>query len=197
MLGVEPNGPLGEGYLVPYKNKGRYEAQLIIGYRGLINLARRSGMVSEIYAHCVYENDTFEIELGTDPHIKHRPALSDRGDMIGAYAVYSTTEGSKDFEYMSKEEIDRIRASSRAGNNGPWVQWYEEMARKTVIRRLSKRMPMSVEMAQAVEIDNKTSVGETVDHASAIDVTGIEIPEDAGPAAPADATAKLKEAIDG
>lgn len=199
MLGVEPNGPLGEAYLVPYKNKGKYEAQLIIGYRGLTNLARRSGLVTEVYAHVVHEKDVFDYELGTTPFIKHKPALKDRGKMIGAYAVYVTSDGAKDFEYMTKEEIDKVRNSSRAGNNGPWVQWYEEMARKTVIRRLSKRMPMSVEMAEAVDIDNRTSVGEVVDHSDVIDTTGIEIPEDADDTddkgGKVDATDKLKSAV--
>jgi recombination protein RecT len=179
MLGVEPNGPLAEGYLVPYKNKGVYEAQLIIGYRGLINLARRSGMVTEIFAHIVCENDVFDMELGTNPNIKHKPALSNRGEMVGVYGVYVTSDGSKDFEYMNREEIDRIRASSKGGSSpsSPWNQWYDEMARKTVIRRLSKRMPMSVEMASAVDIDNKTAVGEFVDHGDALDIVGIEVPD--------------------
>jgi len=162
MLGVEPNGALGEAYLVPFRSKNGYQAQLVIGYRGLINLARRSGDVTEVYAHIVCENDHFDYQLGTNPHIEHKPALSDRGKMIGAYAVYVTSKGAKDFEYMTREEIDAIRKSSKAGNNGPWCDWYDEMARKTVIRRLSKRMPMSAEMAQAVEIDNKVSVGEVV-----------------------------------
>jgi len=196
MLGLEPNGPLGEGYLIPYKNKGKYEAQLIIGYRGLTNLARRSGQVTEVYAHCVHANDEFDIELGTNPHVKHKPDYTDRGEMLGAYAVYVTKDGAKDFEYMSKGEIDKVRNSSRAGRSGPWVDWYEEMAKKTVIRRLSKRMPMSIEMANAVKHDNLTSSGKDIDNSDIIETTGIEIPEDEPVNAPNPAADdKLSEAL--
>jgi len=181
MMGIELNGSLGEGYIVPYGQ----EATLVIGYRGLINLARRSGFVTEIYAHVVHENDDFEFELGTDKHIKHRPTFKDPGEKIGVYAVYKTKDGVTDFEFMSAEEVEKVRSMSRSGSkpSSPWMQWTDEMWKKTAIRRLSKRMPMSVEMAQdfvdAVAIDNKTAVGETIDIAAQVVECGsVEIPED-------------------
>lgn len=180
MMGLELNGSLGEAYLVSYGQ----EATLQIGYRGLIILARRSGIVTDIFAHCVHENDEFEYVLGTDPRIIHKPTMNDRGAIIGVYAVFKTIDGGKDFEYMSLEEVKGIQATSKSGKkpSSPWMKYFGEMAKKTVIRRLSKRMPMSVEMAQAVEIDNKTSMGEVVNHREeVINVEGIVIPEDVDP----------------
>ena len=174
MLGIEPNGPLAEGYLVPYGK----ECQLIIGYRGLINLARLSGIVSKIYAHVVYLNDDFDYEYGLNPFMKHKPASGDRGAMVCAYAVYHTKDGESDFEVMSKEDIMKVKAMSRGANSqsSPWNNWEPEMWKKTVIRRLSKRMPMSVEMAQVVNYDNDQAAGKKVDNTDIIDIEGVEIP---------------------
>lgn len=163
-LGLEPNGALSEGYLVPFNNKGVKEAQFMPSYRGLIALARRSGEVSTVYANVICAKDKFEAEEGTNRHILHRPDYfaKDRGEAIGYYAVFTTKSGDFDFEIMSRAEVDEIRETSTAKNSGPWVQWYDEMAKKTVMKRLLKRAPMSVEMAAAVRLDNAIHSGEDV-----------------------------------
>jgi recombination protein RecT len=124
---------------------------------GLIRLARQSGEILSLSAHCVYENDTWDYELGDNERIVHKPKLDgDRGELIAAYAVGRTKDGGIYREVMSKQEIEKVRNVSRAKNNGPWAQWYERMAEKTVIRRLLKRMPTSTDMQQVLEADNET-----------------------------------------
>lgn len=100
-LGLEP-GLLGHCYILPYKS----EATFIIGYKGMIDLARRSGHIQSIYAHAVYENDEFEYELGLHPQLKHKPSFGDRGEFIGAYAVAHFKDGGHQMEFMPKSEIE-------------------------------------------------------------------------------------------
>lgn len=154
-LGLEP-GLIGHCYLVPFKNgkTGQTDVQFIIGYKGMIDLARRSGQIQNIYAHVVYEKDEFEYELGLEPKLKHKPSMeADRGQMIGVYAVAHFKDGGYQFEFMPKEEIEKRRRRSKAANNGPWVTDYEEMAKKTVIRHMWKYLPISVEIQQAAAQD--------------------------------------------
>lgn len=172
-LGLYPDGILGDAYLVPYYNKRnrRLEAQLQPGYRGLINLARRSGQISNIYAEPVYECDEFHIELGTKHTINHVPNYDDdsRGvekdekgipvGMRGVYAVVVFKDGTADFEYMPIKRILDIRDHSQAADNGPWVTHFEEMARKTPIRRLAKRLPLSPEFQRAAILDEYVDAG--------------------------------------
>lgn len=89
-LGVEPNTPIGQAYLIPYKNKGMLECQFQLGYKGLIDLCNRSGDIKDIQAHEVYENDLFEFEYGLEPKLKHVPTMKDRGEVIAYYAVFHT-----------------------------------------------------------------------------------------------------------
>ncbi|WP_153124629.1 recombination protein RecT [Peribacillus tepidiphilus] len=149
-LGLEP-GLIGHCYLVPFKNgkTGQMDVQFIIGYKGMIDLARRSGQIENIYAHAVYSNDDFDYELGLEPKLKHKPYMKgDRGEFVGAYAVAHFKDGGYQFEFMPKEEIEKRRTRSRAANNGPWVTDFEEMAKKTVIRHMWKYLPISVEIQQ-------------------------------------------------
>jgi recombination protein RecT len=148
-LGFELGGALGHAYLVPYKS----EATLIVGYRGLIALARRSGEIQSLTARVVHENDEFEIEFGLDEKLRHVPSIGEPGQMTHVYAVAKLTGGGIQYEVMTKREVDDIRKRSRAGSSGPWVTDYEEMARKTVVRRLFKYLPVSIEMADAMEAD--------------------------------------------
>lgn len=104
-LGLEPNTPVGQAYLIPYKNKGIQECQFQLGYKGLIDLAYRSGEIKDIQAHEVYENDVFEYEFGLEPKLKHIPATHDRGEIIMYYAVFHIVNGGYGFEVMSKEDI--------------------------------------------------------------------------------------------
>lgn len=180
-LGLEPGDNLGRAYLIPYNNRklNIKECQLIIGYRGLLDLARRSGNISSISSHCVFENDTLEFEYGIDEKLKHIPSREDRGIFVAAYAIAKFKDGGYQFEVMFKDGIDKIRASSKAADSSysPWATHYEEMAKKTVLRRLCKYLPMSIEVQQAVTIDELGDVGKQ-DLGNVIDITPFEEEED-------------------
>jgi len=158
-LGLEPDGALGHAYLVPYGNTVTF----IPGYRGLIDLARRSGQVSTIEACAVYPGDTFIYERGLEPRLIHRPQLTDedppQGTLQYVYAVCKLRDGGVQYDVMSKGRVEAIRKRSKAGNNGPWVTDYEEMAKKTVLRRLCKLLPLSVEIQKAVAHDEAIEIG--------------------------------------
>lgn len=172
-LGLEVN-LLGGAYLVPFKNKnGGTDCQLIVGYQGLIDLARRSGNIESIEARVVYKNDKFEIEHGLTPTLKHIPCLDgEPGPMRLVYAIAWLKDGGKQVEVMTKTEVDAIRRRSKAANNGPWVTDYDEMARKTVVRRLAKYLPKSIEMAQAMTLEDAGENGEPP-------LAGLDIEDDA------------------
>ncbi len=163
-LGLDCSGSLGQGYLVPFFN-GKlqsYESQFIPGYRGLIDLARRSGKIASIEAHNVHQKDSFEIEYGLNPKLSHRPYVDgDPGKIKLSYAIAKMTDGSMQVEVMTGNQVEAIRQRSKAKDSGPWVTDTEEMYRKTVIKRLCKYLPLSPELARAIEIDD--------------DVTGIDI----------------------
>lgn len=184
-LGLEPNGTCGEGYLVPFWNsqKSCLEAQFMPGYRGLQALARRSGEIAEIYSKVVCRNDIFDVEEGTERKIIHKPDYkTDRGESICYYAVFRTKSGNIDFEVMSQKEIERVHASSKAGEGGPWSTWYDEMAKKTVMKRLLKRAPMSVEKSEsfkkAIDAENRVAMGEEADNSDILDIEGLEVPDE-------------------
>lgn len=187
-LGLEPGGALGHCYLLPFGNgkakDGRPNAQLIIGYRGMIDLARRSGQIVSICAYTVHEKDHFVWRLGLDPDIEHVPSPeADRGPMTYVYAVAKLKGGGVQFEVMSRAEVEKVRKQSKAGSSGPWVTHFDEMAKKTVIRRLFKYLPVSIEAARAVEVDERADRGEAVTPQDFIDVAyedlGTEVPPDA------------------
>ncbi len=206
-LGLEPGNALGHCYLLPFGNgkdkDGRANAQLIIGYRGMIDLARRSGQILSISAYAVHENDEFHYELGLHPDIHHIPT---QGAMPGAltyvYAVAQIKDGGVQFEVMSRAEIEAVRSKSPAGKSGPWVSHFEEMAKKTVIRRLFKYLPVSIEAQRAAYADEATDRGETITQQDVIDAayedkgTKLEGVEIEGPApAPAAPTVAPKEPL--
>jgi recombination protein RecT len=155
-LGLEPDGVLGMAYLVPFKD----EVQLIPGYKGLIDLARRSGQLSTIYARVVYAKDQFEYAYGLTERLEHIPSGEEEpGEIVAAYAVAKLKDGAQQFECMTRREIDAIRKRSRAADDGPWVTDFPEMAKKTVLRRLCKMLPASVELARAVALDERADLG--------------------------------------
>lgn len=172
-LGLELSGPLGQAYLIPRKNTraGTTEATFQIGYRGLIALAFRSGQVGFFNAHEVRANDEFHFEYGTEQRLVHRPALRDRGEIVAFYAVFKLKDGAADFEVMPVEDINRHRDRYSLGakrSDSPWQTAYEEMAKKTVLRRLSKRAPISIELTQAAAMDEYGEVGAATAHAAAM-----------------------------
>ena len=156
-LGLEP-GLLGHCYLLPFRNNkaGTTDVQFIIGYKGMIDLARRSGHIESIYSHAVYENDEFEYELGLNPKLRHVPDMTgNSGEFVGAYAIAKFKDGGYQMEFMPKAEIEKRRTSSPGGRSkySPWNNWYEEMAKKTVLRHMWKYLPISVEIQQATAYD--------------------------------------------
>lgn len=155
-LGVEPNTALGQAYLLPYRNHGQMECQFQLGYKGLIDLAYRSGEVSVIQAHTVYENDVFEYELGMDPKLRHVPAKADRGEAVAYYAMFKTKDGGYGFEVMSVDDVQRHaqRYSKSYGNgSSPWRSNFDEMAKKTVLKRALKYAPLNSDFVRGVAQD--------------------------------------------
>lgn len=171
-LGLEPGNALGHAYLLPFGNgkakDGLANVQLIIGYRGMIDLARRSGQIISISAHTVHKNDKFSYELGLNPDVKHIPADGERGEVTHVYAVAKLKDGGVQFEVMSRHDVEKVRKSSKASSNGPWVTHWDEMAKKTVCRRLFKWLPVSIEMQQAVTMDERADAGIDQDNAAVI-----------------------------
>lgn len=171
-LGLEPNTPLGHAYLIPFENrqKNTTEVQIVLGYKGLIDLARRSGQIVSIGAHEVCANDHFEYAYGLDERLEHRPALGERGEIIAFYAVAKLVGGGHAFEVMSNQQVLDIRDASQGWKqakrygkteNTPWGGHYAEMGRKTVLRRLFKYLPVSIELANAAALDDLNARGES------------------------------------
>jgi recombination protein RecT len=159
-LGLEP-GIMGSCYLIPFFNSklGKFECTFMPGYRGFLDLARRSGQIKSLVARAVYENDVFEYEYGLQESVTHKPAMDERGELRAVYAVALLKDGGHQFEVMSKREIEAVRQKSQGKNAGPWTDYYDEMARKTVVRKLFKWLPCSVEMQKAVSLDELQEVG--------------------------------------
>lgn len=155
-LGLEPNTPLGQAYLIPYKNRGVDEVQFQIGYKGLIDLAYRSGEVELVQAHIVYENDEFVCEYGLEPKLVHKPADKDRGEAVKVYAMFKTKSGGYGFDVMSMDDVRRhAEKYSQAYKSGfsPWKSNFEEMAKKTVLKRVLKYAPLKSDFVKAVVQD--------------------------------------------
>ena len=158
-LGLEPNTPFKQAYLIPYNNrkKGIVECQFQIGYKGLMNLVHRSGMLKRVGAEIVYENDDFEFEYGLEPKLKHKPAMSNRGKPVWVYASYHLTNGGYNFKVMSIDDVvEFAKKKSKTFDNGPWQTDFEAMAEKTVLKRVLKYAPMSSEIATAIAFDERS-----------------------------------------
>lgn len=155
-LGLEPNTPLGQAYLIPYKNKGTLECQFQIGYKGLIDLAYRNGKMQTIQAQAVYENDFFEYEYGLEPKLVHRPAFEDRGELTYFYGIFRTENGGYGFSVMSKADMDlyaKTYSKAYDSSYSPWKTSYEEMAKKTVIKQALKYAPIKTDFQRALSTD--------------------------------------------
>lgn len=176
-LGLEPFTGLNQAYILPYRNKktGTVEAQFMPSYRGLIDLARRSGQIQSIEARIIHSKDKYEIEMGLNPKLIHIPKLDgkDRGEPILVYAICKLKDNAVQYEVMTMSEVERIRSFSRASNSGPWVDHYETMVVKTCLKKLLKLCPMSVDLAKAVAIDNAIESGEEIFDVDAIDPAAI------------------------
>lgn len=169
-LGLEPNGPLGLAWIIPYPNRqiNACEAQFQVGYKGLIDLARRSGDILSIEAHIIYENEKFTIAYGLDPKLEHEPLLvGDRGKFLAVYAVARLKDGGTQADVMTLADVERIREMSKQhqtarknNRESVWDQHFDEMAKKTVVKRLCKLLPCNVELADAIAYDNAVEAGQ-------------------------------------
>ena len=188
-LGLDPSGVTGEASLVPYGKT----CQLIIGYRGYIALARRSGQLKQIETHVVYSNDKFTLKYGLNPVLEHEPNLKDEpGEAMAFYCVARLADEAVHVEVMTAREVNRIRDESLSKAydkaQSPWTKHYVEMARKTVVRRAAKYLPQSTELQRAIEHDDDIE-GQVVGRSDAADA--IE-----APALPAQTqTEKVKAAL--
>lgn len=176
--GLEPDGR--RAHLIPFENRKRNvtECQLIIDYKGLAELAMRSGVVSNIHADIVCENDEFDYDCGELKRHKidfRKP----RGAVYAVYCVCRFKDGTQKTDVMTIDEVDVIRKRSRAGSNGPWATDYNEMAKKTVFRRLSKWLPLSPEFRDAIDHDDEPVIDVAANAAPSnlVAVAGFELPE--------------------
>lgn len=148
-MGLLPDGR--EGAIVTFKN----QAQFMPMVAGIMKLVRNSGEISTWSVQAVYENDQFDFCLGDEEHITHKPSLSNRGKLIAVYSIVTMKDGEKSREVMSVEDVNAIRARSRSGNSGPWQTDFAEMAKKTVVRRHSKRLPLSTDIDGMIKEDDE------------------------------------------
>ena len=186
-LGMEPNTPLGQAYLLPYYNSKKrcLECQFQLGYKGLIDLAYRSGEVSTIQAHVVYEHDKFSYAYGLEPQLEHVPAMGDRGSPTHVYAVFRTKDGGYSFGVMSIDDVRRhAQRYSKSFENGPWQTNFEEMAKKTVLKRILKYAPLKSDFVRGVSQDGAIHTELSDDMfstpAAYIDVDAVEVDESTG-----------------
>lgn len=165
-LDLMPNTPEGYAYIIPYGK----EAQFQLGYKGLLELAMRSGVIKSVNCELVFPEDTFRVELGTDRKLVHNPSfeVDDRGDYDKSIAVYATavlSNGTVAFDVLTKKQVEKIRKTAKSGNSGPWGTWADQMAKKTVLKRLLKLLPSSSEdnrFKVALEIDSRGEAGKPI-----------------------------------
>lgn len=162
-LNLEVNTPLQHCFLVPFAK----ECKLVMGYRGLIALARRGGAVKAITAEVVYEGDEFYYGLGTENLIRHVPAVrTGEEKLIAAYSVATYDPHNHQFVVMQRPDIDKVRGASASSENAgsPWVKWFSEMARKCPVKRVCKLLPQDTDdLARALEHDDRYEIGKAQD----------------------------------
>lgn len=177
-LGVEPNTGLGQAYLIPYGKQVQFQ----LGYKGLIDLAVRSGQYKAIYAHEVYANDEFEFSYGLVKDLIHKPAAMPDGEPIGYYAVYHLQNGGYDFVYWTRERIEnhaqKFSQAVQKGWTSPWKTNYDAMAKKTVLKEVLKYAPKSIELQKTVEADSTIKTEISDDMSNVIDVTDYTVMDD-------------------
>lgn len=170
-MGLEVGGPSGHVYLVPFFNGKTqvYEAVPIPGYRGYLDIAYRSGRIKEVVAALVHKGDGFRfVRRGAEDDFYHEPRFESE-EVEKVYCIARFAGGGQHVEVMTKDEVDKVRARSRAKNSGPWVTDYGEMAKKTVVRRARKYWPECWELSHLAELDNQVDTGTYTDPSAAID----------------------------
>lgn len=186
-LGLEPNTPLGQAYLIPRNIKGTMQVTFQIGYQGYLDLGYRSGDIAIIDAQAVRENDFFEYEYGLEPKLKFKPSLTNRGPVIAYYAMFKTKAGGYNFLVMSKEDIEAFKkqhVDNYGSKYSPWNTSYDAMAKKTVLKQVIKYAPKKSEFARALASDEtiKTDIQPNMvdvnDETEPINVTPTTTPEE-------------------
>ena len=159
---------------VIFRTKEGPKVQYMPMVGGILKKIRNSGELASISAQVAYDKDHFEYELGDNENIVHKPFLGeDRGKPIAVYAVAKTKDGAIYREVMSVADVDKVRQASRAKDAGPWVQWWDEMAKKTVIRRMAKRLPSSADVDQVLQSDNEASGFVQIERREAVNITPV------------------------
>jgi recombination protein RecT len=148
-IGLEADGR--RAHLIPYGK----ECTLVIDYKGIVELVRRSGEVSTIHCDVVFSNDEFDESYGTGGRLYHKPKWGDRGEPVCVYSYVKMRDGGEEYDVMDFPAVELVRASSKAANNGPWVTHYFEMAKKTIFKRHSKWLPFSSELREKIEKDDE------------------------------------------
>lgn len=158
ILGFKPVNNLGQVYFIPYndRNSGKKFLQMQIGYKGFIDLARRSGQIKMLYAEVVREGDHFDYEFGLNPKLEHKPSGDVSRKVTHVYAVSHYIDGGYNFIVMTRSEIERLRLRNpmqKSDPNGAWRTDWDAMAKAKVIKQLAKYMPLSDDMQTAVLSD--------------------------------------------
>lgn len=166
-VNLEPSGILGQAALVPFKIDGKLQAVFMPMYQGLIEISYRSGEVKSIYAREVYPEDKFDYNFGLRPNLTHIPDdthedFNNPDKITHVYAMAVLKSGERVFEVMTREQIEEVKAVSKAGDKGPWKDWYAMMCRKTIIKRLWKVLPKSPHMRSLAAKDDSIEMGELV-----------------------------------
>lgn len=154
-LGLEIGNGLGHAYLVPY---GR-EVTMIPGYRGYMHAALRTGIVKAIQCFPVFKGDSFDYALGLSPDVKHKPSGNRNPDELTHVYAYARMGGETLVDIMTRDEVEAVRSRSKAAKNGPWITDYVEMARKSVIRRLCKYLPMNEDLSELALLEERADEG--------------------------------------
>lgn len=182
-LGLEPGGALGHCYLLPFNNKRRgvKEVQLIIGYRGMLDMVRRSGNIAHVIPRAVYDCDKFSYHYGLQEKLEHVPGdRTEKSVITHVYAIGFLKENNHPiFDVMTIKEVHAIRNAVYKWESGPWNSDFEAMAKKTVIRRLFKYLPSSAEFQRAISLDEQADAGLPQDNSSVIDVKGTPVEDPA------------------
>lgn len=169
LTGLTLNPALKYAYLVPRNSQDGLNIVLDISYIGMIKLLTDAGAVKNVDAGVIYSNDKYDFRKGSDPYFKHQPALVNRGEKVGAYAIAYFRDGGFQFEIMGKEEIEKVRATSESYKNektrkySPWENWEDEMWKKTVLKRLFKLLPktkFSEQLIAAISSDHDNEIND-------------------------------------
>jgi recombination protein RecT len=193
--GLEVARSRGEAWFVAFNNKykeggkevWRKEATFISGYQGLIKLAMQSNKIAKVEARVVYQSEydrgDFQISYGSKDEIIHKPTvIGSRGEMIGVYAIATFKDGTQIPDWLTKEDVEKVRAAAKSGNSPPWRDWPGEMWRKTAFRRLSKWLPKSTRLKIAIEYYDKAEFPQFAEHEAVMDGllagAGIKPPEE-------------------